>query len=104
MYPRSTVQTPLLTGCHNSTRSAENSTRSAENSARSAGTAHPCTQGSLATLNDTFRPLTSILGTCGCGSRLEVFSVVGSRSEGFGRPPGDGDVEFGEAGVDEHGV
>jgi hypothetical protein len=31
-------------------------------------------------------PLASILGTVGCGSRLEVFSVVGSRSGGCGRP------------------
>lgn len=47
--------------------------------------------------------LTSILGTCCCGSRLEVSAWWEAEAEASAAPPGDGDVEFGESGVDEYG-
>ena len=47
--------------------------------------------------------LTSILGTVYSSSRVEVSAGWEAEAEGSVLPPGDGDVKFGEAGVDQHG-
>ncbi|MHB1511364.1 MAG: transposase, partial [Acidimicrobiales bacterium] len=47
--------------------------------------------------------LTSILGTRYCDNRLEVSAGREAEAEAPAAPPGNGDVELGEAGVDQHG-